>query len=88
MNAGLIEYGYTNNPYTGTNAFRQGTRFTITANFSPSSAQAAYKFSNNWAYASKADQVRAFTNPIKLQDGHTYRWYQHYVSGTLTTTSD
>ena len=92
---GLVNYDY-DTMYNGTvganslNGVRIGTRLTLNGTVNSGNASGRIRLSGTIAGAwvtTDIDDLYASSTGIKLVDGHRYRLYVHYVSGTQTTSS-
>ena len=89
---GLVNYGYLGRaPYNGTYAYAEGTRVTSKGTLSSNTVPVFIRLSGNDSgtrYAATYADLRAFSNPITLIDGHVYRFWMIWESGSVTTSQE
>lgn len=89
---GLVNYGYLGrSPYNGTYAYADGTKVTSKGTFPSNTVPAFIRLSGNDSgarYAGNYADLRAFANPITLIDGHVYRFWMIWESGSVTTSQE
>lgn len=89
---GLVNYGYLGrSPYNGTYAYADGTKVTSKGTLASNTVPAFIRLSGSDSgtrYAGTYTDLRAFANPITLIDGHVYRLWMIWESGSVTTSQE